>query len=464
MKKILLYSTIVFFHLSCKKDFTELAPISQRSVQTAYKTQSDFMVAVSGAYDALQLNGTYGRVYLLMNEMRSDNSGNGAGASGVASTLEDIDKHREITTATEVSAAWTDSYKGIARCNIIIDRIDAATFDATLKNRYKGEALYLRSLLYYNLAVLFGNVPLQLTDVTSPSAIVIKQVAATEVYKQIIADLIIAEPLLPAKYTGADIGRATSGAVNALLGKIYLTAGNKTAAAPVLRKIMTSGNYSLVTDYAKLWGGANENGPESIFEVQFKTGGQGEGSGYFEYFASILGRSGGAGGGNSPMTVTSDIVAAYAAGDTRYAKSIYKNNRLPDTTYSTKYITTQTTAFDGENNWVVSRYADVVLMLAEALGETTEAYDLINSVRARSGLAAISALTPGTFDSKLLNERRVEFAFENQRWQDLLRFGAAKAVMAAHLSIPVANVRLLYPIPQKEVDVSNGKIIQNTGF
>jgi hypothetical protein len=464
MKKLFLYSTVILFSFSCKKDFTILAPISQRSVQNSYKTQADFTVAVNGAYDALQLNGTYGRLYLLLNEMRSDNVSNGAGASGVAATLEDIDRHREISTATELSGCWSDTYTGIARCNIIIDRIDAATFDATLKSRFKGEALFLRSLLYYNLAVLFGNVPLQLTDVASPSAIVINQVAASEVYKQVIADLIKAEPLLPAKYTGADIGRATSGSVNALLGKVYLTAGDKTAAAVALRKVVNAANYSLVTDYARLWGGANENGPESIFEVQFKTGGQGEGSGYFEFFAAILGRSGGAGGGNSPMTITPNLISSYTSGDLRYAKSIFRNNRLPDTTYSTKYITTQTTAFDGENNWVVSRYADVVLMLAEALGETTEAYGLINSVRARSGLAAISALTPGTFDTKLLNERRVEFAFENQRWQDLLRFGAAKAVMAAHLSIPVANVRLLYPIPQKEVDVSNGKIIQNTGF
>jgi len=464
MKKILLYSTLGLMLVSCKKSFTELAPISQRSVQTSYKTQADFTVAVSGAYDALQLNGTYGRIFLLMNEMRSDNVANGAGASGVAATLEDIDRHREITTATEISGCWTDAYKGIARCNIILDRIDGATFPDALKKQFKGEALFIRSLLYYNLAVLFGNIPLQLNDVNSPSEITVNQVSASKVYEQIIADLTLAETLLPAKYTGADLGRVSSGAANALLGKVYLTAGNKTAAATALRKVISSNNYSLVSDYARLWGGANENGPESIFEVQFKSGGQGEGSGYFEYFASILGRSGGAGGGNSQMSITSDMVSAYAAGDLRYAKSIYRNNRLPDTSYVTKYITTQTTAFDGENNWVVLRYADVVLMLAEALGETAESYTLINSVRTRAGLAPISAATPGTFQEKLLAERRVEFAFENQRWQDLLRFGMAKSVMAKHLNIPESSVRLLFPIPQKEIDVSGGKIVQNAGF
>lgn len=464
MKKIFLYSAIIFLLLSCSKDFTNLAPISQRSVNTSYKTLADFTVSVNGAYDALQLNGTYGRIYLLMNEMRSDNMSNGAGASGLSASLEDIDKFREITTATEISSCWADSYKGIARCNIILEKIDAADFDNTIKNQFKGESLFIRSLLYYNMAVLFGNIPLQLTDISSPSSMTVNQVPASVIYKQIIADLLKAESLLPVSYSGTNIGRVTSGAVDALLGKIYLTTGEKNNAVTYLRKVISSQKYSLVSDYAKLWGVANENGSESVFEVQFKTGGQGEGSGYLEYFASILGRSGGVGGGNSNMDITADMRSAYSAGDLRYNKSLYKNSILPDTSYVKKYLGIQSTAFDGDNNWVVLRYADVLLMLAEALGESTEAYTLINFVRARAGLPASSPASPGTFTSRLLDERRVEFAFENQRWQDLLRFGSAKTIMAKALNIPEANVRLLYPIPQKEIDVSNGKILQNPGF
>jgi len=468
MKKVFLYITIfitiLLFSSSCSKDFTSLAPISQRNIQTSYKTLSDFTVAVNGAYAALQLNGTYGRMYLLLNEMRSDNTYNGGGASGLAATYEAIDKFTVQPTATEISDAWSDSYEGIARCNIILDKIGAADFDITLKKQYEGEVLFIRSLLYYNLAVIFGNIPLQLNYVSSPSAISTNQVPAHEIYTQIIGDLVKAESLLPAKYTGLNVGRVTSGAVDALLGKVYLTAGDKGSAITVLRKVINSGNYSLVSDYAKLWGSANKNGPESIFEVQFKTGGHGEGSGYFEYFASILGRSGGVGGGNSPMDITADLIAAYPPGDLRYAASIYKNNALPDTTYVKKYLSTETTAFDGDNNWVVLRYADVLLMLSEALGESAESYTLINLIRARAGLPGISATTPGTFAEKLLKERRLEFAFENQRWQDLLRFGVAKSTMAKQLGIPESSVRLLYPIPQQEIDVSNGKIVQNPGF
>jgi hypothetical protein len=103
-------------------------------------------------------------------------------------------------------------------------------------------------------------------------------------------------------------------------------------------------------------------------------------------------------------------------------------------------------------------------MLAEALGETTQAYVYINQVRARAGLPAIAATTPSTFAKQLLDERRIEFAFENQRWQDLLRFGVAKSVMAKQLAVTQDEIRLLFAIPQKEIDVSNGKLVQNPGL
>jgi hypothetical protein len=464
MKKYILYALLILVSSSCTKEFTELSPISERNIKSAYKTEADFAVAVNGLYDALQLNGTYGKTYLLLNEMRSDNTSNGGGCNGIAQSLCDVELFKEITTANELSNAWSDSYRGIARCNIFLDKLDGSSVPDALKKRYRGEALYIRSLLYYNLAIIFGNIPLQLVDAASPADVDLKQYPANDVYNQIITDLNLAEPLLPASYAAADLGRVTKGAVNTLLGKVYLTKGDKPAAVTALNKVVDSKIYSLVSDYARLWGAANENGPESIFEIQYKTGGQGEGSGYLEYFASIIGRAAGVGGGNTPMTITPDLLSAYQAGDQRYAKSIYKNNRLPDTTYSIKYLSAQTTAFDGDNNWYVSRYADVLLMLAEALGETTQAYVYINQVRARAGLPAIAATNPSTFAKQLLDERRIEFAFENQRWQDLLRFGVAKSTMAKQLAVTQDEIRLLFAIPQKEIDVSNGKLVQNPGL
>lgn len=456
-------SLIVIFLLSvfcsCSKDFTNLAPISQRNAQNFYKTESDFAIAVNAAYDGLQLNGTYGRAFLLLSEMRSDNTSNGGGASGLAATLQDINDFKEIATASELQSAWSDSYNTIARCNTILDKIDAVNFSESIKDRYKGEVLFIRSLVYYNLAIIFGNVPLQLTSATSTDEINLQQVPPNEVYQQIIADLKLAENKLPPKFLGENIGRATKNAAKALLGKVYLTVGDKANAKSILQEVIDSHQYELVNDYARLWGPAYENNIESIFEVQYKGGGQREGSGYVEYFASAISKSGGVGGGNTPLSVTADMLRAFETNDDRYRKSIYTNNN--DTTYVIKYVSNQISAFDAENNWVVLRYADVLLMMAEALGEGNEAYALINEIRERAHLPSIDGNTPGTFEEKLLHERHVEFAFENHRWSDLLRFGVAKKVMSAHLGIAESMIHLLAPIPQREIDVSLGVLKQN---
>lgn len=446
---------------ACSDDFTDLSPISERNAGNFYRTATDFEVAINGTYDALQADGTYGRTYILMNEMRSDNVANDAGASGLAASLEQIDQFSELPDNEYVRDAWVASYEGIARANAILDRIGEAGFGQTLKDQFRGEALFVRSLLYYNLAVLFGNVPLQLNEVSSPENIDINQVSAAEVYQQIASDLQEAASLLPAS-NGADyaMGRATSGAASALLGKVLLTDGQTSEAAEAFRSVINSQQYSLVDDYAQLWGAENENNRESVFEIQFKSGGQGEGSGYIEYFATPLSISGGVGGGNTPMVVTDDLVAAYNPEEERFMASIALDEET-EAYYVTKYTGNQSIAFDGDNNWVVIRYADVLLMLAEALGETGEAYDLINQVRSSRGLDPVDANTPGSFEEKLLEERRLEFAFENHRWQDLLRFGRAKEVMAAHVGIPESQVTLLYPIPLDEITISNGNLTQN---
>lgn len=458
---ILTSAVMIFMLGACSDDFTDLSPISERNAGNFYRTATDFEVAINGTYDALQADGTYGRTYILMNEMRSDNVANDAGASGLAASLEQIDQFSELPDNEYVRDAWVASYEGIARANAILDRIGEAGFDQVLKDQFRGEALFVRSLLYYNLAVLFGNVPLQLNEVSSPENIDINQVPAAEVYQQIASDLQEASSLLPAS-NGSDyaMGRATSGAASALLGKVLLTAGQTSEAAEAFRSVINSQQYSLVDDYAQLWGAENENNQESVFEIQFKSGGQGEGSGYIEYFATPLSISGGVGGGNTPMVVTDDLVAAYNPEEERFMASIALDEET-EAYYVTKYTGNQSIAFDGDNNWVVIRYADVLLMLAEALGETGEAYDLINQVRSSRGLDPIDANAPGSFEDKLLEERRLEFAFENHRWQDLLRFGRAKEVMAAHVGIPESQVTLLYPIPLDEITISNGNLTQN---
>jgi hypothetical protein len=230
-----------------------------------------------------------------------------------------------------------------------------------------------------------------------------------------------------------------------------------------------------VSDYSKLWGVANENNVESVFELQYKAGGTGTGSQFTDYYTPF-GGSGGVGAGNAPQVLSPDIEFIHKVqygieeNDKRGAGStfIFVTDEAGDTTnvYIGKWASTPFGPGDADNNFPVFRYADVLLMLAEALGESSEAYSLINQVRARAGVTPISADTPGTFEEKLLFERRLEFITEGKRWADLLRFGVAKPVMAsfeplAAAGLTEANIRLLYPIPQREIDVAPGEMVQN---
>lgn len=464
LKHILAVLTIAVGAWSCSQEFTDLNPVTQRNVNGFYLTAGDMTTAINAAYKALQLNGAYNQSYWIMQEMRSDNTDQGPDGTGLGAELTVIDNFSEIATSELITAAYTDSYLGIARCNIVLDRIGGIAMDAVLKERIRGEALFLRSLFYYNLTVSFGRIPMPLTEPKSVAeGLAMPQVPATQVYQQLVADLQTAEAALPVRYAAADIGRATKGAAAALLGKVMLTAGDKAGAAIALKRIVDTYGYTLLPDYAGLWGLANKNNAESIFEVQFKGGGTGTGNAFTNAFSPLLRQTTGA-YKNRP---TVGMMNAFERGDDRFLKSMdtsYVNSSgvlISHSRNDTRFITKfgRENAFnenDASYNFMVLRYADVLLMLAEALGESPEAYGYINEVRARAKLSPISAASPGTFEEKLLRERRVELAFENHRWADLLRFGKAGEVMQGQGK----NARLLFLIPQRELDI-NSSYTQN---
>lgn len=454
MKKLILILFVPLLFISCGDSFTDLSPLSDRGVNNFYKTQSDFELAIRGSLDGLQSRETFGVNYVLFMEMRADNAANGGGASGLAASLEQLDTFKDLASGEEIEATWNKTYNVIASTNNILSKIDGANFtDETVRKKIKGEALFIRSLLYYHLAVIFGNVPLQLEEVTTPN-IVINQVDAATIYSQISADLATAEGLLP------DNGRITKWSAAALNGRVLLAAGDKAGAVAPLQRVVNSNKYDLVDDFADIWGAANEGNIESLFEIEFVSGNIGEGSAYTDLFTP-LGVGGNVGGGGAPQDVTAEVLTMFEAGDERFDATIDTSDNSIDP-WVRKYISAPTVAFDGDNNWMEIRYAEVLLNLAEALGEGVPAYNLINEVRDRAGLGPISAVTPGTFDEKLLQERRVEFAFENKRWADLLRFGKAKSTMAAHLGIAESDVKLLFPIPQGVLDVSPDEMTQNS--
>jgi len=458
-KNILSIFILISF-MSCSKEFTDLSPISERNTGSFYSSANDFEVALAGVYNTLLSQGVYNEAIWIMNDLRSDITFWDAG--GLAAAIVRYDDFEETTIDYVGRDSWIAHYKGIGRANSVIGRIEDVEMDASQKTRIVGEAKFLRSLLYYNLATTFGNVPLVLNEATSADDDKENvQVPIAQIYSQIAADLTEAESSLPSTAKG---GRATKGAAAALLGKVYLTQGDKTSAASALKRVS---GYSLVDNYTDLWGVENEFNKESIFEVSYESGYGVLGNLYTSAMNTELGATVTSGPRNFP---TKSLISSYEAGDTRFEASIAGIGSeavgfaADGAGWCIKYGTTNpSTDNDGPNNWVVLRYADVLLMLAEALGESTESYGYINQVRARAGLGAISSSTAGTFAEKLLQERKVELAFEGHRWPDLKRFGVAASVMSSDPRAIDIRGRLNLAIPQREMDI-NPDFVQNPGY
>lgn len=457
--------------------FLDLAPIESSNVKNFYRNASDMQAAVTAAYGMLTNSGEYGYAYYNVAEVRSDNTMNWEGGGNLPDA--ELDQFKMASTNEIIRLMWVDTYRGILASNTVLDHIGGAEMDDALRQRFIGEARFLRALQYFNLVRTFGDIPLVLSETKSvDEGYAHKRVPTAEIYAQIIADLTEAEQKLPVSYTGNDIGRATRGAAKALLGKVYLTTKDFAKAKDKLQEVMGQGTYKLLDDYAALWPVANANNQESIFEVQFKKGGTGTGSSFYNNFAprnsgaSVI-KVGFAGGRNIP---TPDLIAAYEPGDARKNISlavgytdVITGAFVPDP-YTLKYQDTPFTDGDADNNWVVLRYADVLLMYAEAVNEVSgpspEAYEAINAVRKRAKLAALPAgLSKAAFATAIEHERQVELAFEGHRWFDLVRTNREVPVMNGHFkSTVVQDFNAVFPIPQTQIDINPDGIRQNPGY
>lgn len=481
-KLLILLTPVIIAGTGCSKNFLDLKPQSQGSVDNFYKTAADIDQAVAGAYDALQSIGQYGQNFVYFMEVSSDNSKqesitNSGGIYG------DFDLFRVVASNTALDQTWQYCYSGIIRCNTILDRIDPIAMDEATRNIRKGEAKFLRALTYFNLVRIWGPVSLVTREVTNPyDAFQFGRASADSVYAQIIKDLQDAAGLLPASFTGKDLGRATKIAAQTLLGKVYLTQKNYTAARDQLETVIDYANanpnaLSLLTSFADLFKVTNENNKESIFEVQFVKGGVGEGSRFVNLFApanttQFTNGIGTALGDNEPTTNLAD---AYAAGDVRKAVTI---GAIADgRTYAKKYVGQDVPglANDAGNNFIVLRYADVLLMYAETLNEiaydasgTGDAWKYLNNVHQRAGLTAVTTAglpDQAAFRLAVENERRLELAFENHRWFDLVRTGRALDVMnASGGGFTVKKHQLIFPVPQSQIDTNPDKIKQNPDY
>ncbi|MBN9386198.1 MAG: RagB/SusD family nutrient uptake outer membrane protein [Chitinophagaceae bacterium] len=484
MKKsnIYLYLCFLFVVASCSKKFIDLRPESSASVVDFYKTADDARVGLNGVYSSLQTAGVSTNNYVF-GEISSDNTL--PVFSGTVTDQDEFDRFYIRTTNPFISERWNDCYKGIAAANLFFERIAPIQITDSLKQRYIAEAKFIRGYLYFELVRTYGDVPLVLKSLISslnegynygrnPSA---------EVYAQVEKDLSEAEAVLAVSYKGADIGRITKGAADAMLGKVYLTEHKYDAAATALLKVINLNIYDTVA-YADAFDPAKKNGKESVFEVQFAAGLNGEGNPWPNSFAPLNSGSAiiafGGDGNNRP---TQDLINAYEPGDIRKDLSLatsYVNaaGQTISDVFVKKYRNpAPAVKNDNPNNIPVIRYADVVLMYAECLNE--KAYDgsgdamkYLNMIRTRARLPVkTSADIPdqGSFRLAMEQERRVEFAFESQRWWDLVRTGRAIPVIngkAASINIvqPITQNNMVFPIPQSQIDINKSKIKQNLGY
>ena len=484
LKYNLIAIALLGFSFSSCSDFLEQNPQTDLSENDFYKTADDILSAVNGAYSSLQEGDIYGNWYVF-GEIPSDNTRNQL--SGSVTTQNEFDQFYIDTQNSMIANFWKAAYKVINRTNTILGRIDGIEINTELANRYKLECKFIRALMYFNLVRVYGDVPLVLKEISISESYDILREPKENVYNQIIADLKEAQDL-PVSYSTAEDGRATQGAAKALLANVYMTLHKYAEAETILAEIINSGRYSLLENtpgslnidgYKNVFSPVNHNSKEGIFEIQFLKGGYGEGSNYANNFApensgTNVVAVGGTGGNNIPEM---DIYNAYEEGDLRRDFSMSlgyydnrKNNEWVESRYVCKFMDVPYQNNDASNNYPVIRYADVILMYAEALnqnGKTAEACKYLNMTRRRGFGYQTTETSPvdlqttdkAQFALMVEQERRVELAFENHRWFDLIRTGRAVEVMRSK-GFSLNETTLICPIPQKQIDV-NPKLTQN---
>lgn len=484
LKYNLIAIALLGFSFSSCSDFLEQNPQTDLSENDFYKTADDILSAVNGAYSSLQEGDIYGNWYVF-GEIPSDNTRNQL--SGSVTTQNEFDQFYIDTQNSMIANFWKAAYKVINRTNTILGRIDGIEINTELANRYKLECKFIRALMYFNLVRVYGDVPLVLKEISISESYDILREPKENVYNQIIADLKEAQDL-PVSYSTAEDGRATQGAAKALLANVYMTLHKYAEAKTILAEIINSGRYSLLENtpgslnidgYKNVFSPVNHNSKEGIFEIQFLKGGYGEGSNYANNFApensgTNVVAVGGTGGNNIPEM---DIYNAYEEGDLRRDFSMSlgyydnrKNNEWVESRYVCKFMDVPYQNNDASNNYPVIRYADVILMYAEALnqnGKTAEACKYLNMTRRRGFGYQTTETSPvdlqttdkAQFALMVEQERRVELAFENHRWFDLIRTGRAVEVMRSK-GFSLNETNLICPIPQKQIDV-NPKLTQN---
>lgn len=464
---------------SCSESLLDLYPETRLTDASFYKTETQLVQATNDVYRQLGRLYDAGGIADLYGELYSDNVYIEF-TSGANAFPEEINKHKILPDNGKLKLAWETAYNGLYITNNVLlqlEKTEVSFAQPALKERLKAEARLVRAVILFNLVQAWGDVPLPLTVVSPTESYQYAREKKETVYQQIISDLSFSKSVLPASYTGTDIGRATKYAAGALLGKLYLLQGDKVKAAAELKEIIDSGLFSLdanrdgavnTADFAHLFKANTKNSKESILEAQYLAGQNQVNSLHQQaytpfHFAFHLPQSTETFRGDGLNTPTADLIGEFETNDPRKELSIYpgytdlQTNQFIAYPFTLKFFDPQW-RYAGQNFEII-RYADVLLLYAEA----TEQVTYLNQVRARVGLPAYGqAAYPSKYNTLALaieHERRVELAFEFHRFFDLVRTKRAASVLSSK-GITISADKLLFPIPQSAIDV-NPAITQN---
>ena len=470
---------------SCKKSFLDVPPQGQQPSQQFWKTEADATKSVNAMYGNLREWKQVAFAAIAIESLGSDDAEKGSDPSD-ATFLNKFDNFTATSTEGQILDFWTGQYQEVNLANQVIDNIPSIDMDASLKARYLAEAKFIRAYAYFRLVRAFGDVPLRLHVPKDASEFNIPRTPKAQVYTAIEQDLNDAAAALPATYPVQDIGHATKGAALALHAKVAMYQKKWADVLNYTNQVISSGVYALFSNYEQLFRIPNENSKESVFEIQAKyvPGNCDQSNSQYSQVQGVRSVNRGGWGFNIPTT---DLANSYEANDPRKdATIIFRGettpegdiipSTVPNPMYNQKsYVpftdaTNQNCNEGSEQNIRVIRYADVLLMNAEAANETgnqTLAKQSLNAVRARARggnnaiLPDITTNDQATLRTTIWEERHHELGMEFDRYFDVIRQGRAQQVFGPKGWTEKYSV---WPIPQNEIDLSAGTLTQNPGF
>lgn len=489
-KFLFFFCALAVVPLACE-DFLEKPPQGSLTQTNFPVSAEDALLATNAVYNTMRESNFNTGLFPLFDIM-SDDAAKGSNPDDASATIGPFDRFAHIKTEGAILRWWNTLYKAIRRANVVIEKVPAIAMDETLRNRYIGEAKFFRAFFYFDLVRGYGGVPKLVT--TEP--VVLPRSTKEEIFALIEEDLLFAISALPEKsqYSGlSNLGRATKGAAKALLARVYLFKRDFQGAATYALEVINSGEYDLEPDFDDANSVTGELGIESVFEVaSFGSEGLSNGGNQYGNVQGVRGTPNRGWGFNRP---TKSLRDSFEPGDPRLESTVIflgevldgvtiaGDGSTPDASvdfhgqpeiecYNQKVWTPGVTVPPswGHNRRFI-RFADVLLMAAEALNENNNAAEALTHLnrvrlRAREGnnsiLPDITETNKDLLREKILHERRVELALEGHRFWDLIRTNKAAAVLGP-LGF-ISGKHELLPIPQTEIDLTQGALAQNPGW